>query len=498
MEVDEPKNIRIRPLYQDTSVPAPSHDMWIEIRSADLIEGGPAPVTWGFTRSAEVLVPSLIDLPARTRGDFTELAVDLYAPIFPERPEYLCEVDLLLRGEVIGTKIFRKATQRHQFVVSTQILFEDANVLEFAARMMFGEAEAARFFVRAFYVQKDRLIRSLEKNCIWIFSTARSGSTWLSHDILCWNGRTRPMDEPGLGRMFAPFDWVAERFYDLPRKAAHFQSGLDYEIKKKIRDGKHGIPPFERAFIYAGQENQIWSMQNWSMYLETLKDTAFRHVVNEWGMLGYQNVVFKMPNDSQAADVIMQAFPRSFMIFLMRDGRDVMKSRFSLFASQNLAETTDYQMRLYAIAFYAHFWNFQVDIIQSAFAAHAPERRLRVRYEDLRRDPSKELRLIFDRICGPITKNELAELITRTSLENIPDDQKGPDKPRQTGQIGKYTDVFSQQEIELMEAIMGPNLRRFGYALGNDMSAHTPEDTIVRCDEPATDSAGEIVPLQDD
>ena len=42
------------------------------------------------------------------------------------------------------------------------------------------------------------------------------------------------MDEPGLGRMFAPFDWVAERFYDLPRKAAHFQSGLDYEIKKKI------------------------------------------------------------------------------------------------------------------------------------------------------------------------------------------------------------------------------------------------------------------------
>src|SRR3984957_14368757 len=283
MEVDEPKNIRIRPLYQDTSVPAPARDMWIEIRSADLIEGGPAPVTWGFTRSAEVLVSSLIDLPARTRGDFTELAVDLYAPIFPERPEYLCEVDLLLRGEVIGTKIFRKATQRHQFVVSTQILFEDANVLEFAARMMFGEAEAARFFVRAFYVQKDRLIHHLEKTCIWIFSTARSGSTWLSHDILCWNGRTRPMDEPGLGRMFAPFDWVAERFYDLPRKAAHFQSGLDYESKKKIRDGKHGIPPFERAFIYAGQENQIWSMQNWSMYLETLKDTAFRHVINEWG-----------------------------------------------------------------------------------------------------------------------------------------------------------------------------------------------------------------------
>lgn len=295
MEADEPKKIRIRPLYQDTSVPAPSQDMWIEIRSADLIEGGPAPVTWGFTRSAEVLVPSLIDLPARTRGDFTELAVDLYAPIFPERPDYLCEVDLLLRGEVIGTKIFRKATQRHQFVVSTQVLFLEPNVLELSARMTFGDAQAARFFVRAFYIQKDRFIRNLEKNCIWIFSTARSGSTWLSHDILCWDGRTRPMDEPGLGRMFAPFDWVAERFYDLPLKAAHFHSGLDYESKTKIRDGKYGIPPFERAFIYAGQENQIWSMQNWSMYLDILKDAAYRHVINEWECWATRMLCSKCP-----------------------------------------------------------------------------------------------------------------------------------------------------------------------------------------------------------
>ena len=107
-------------------------------------------------------------------------------------------------------------------------------------------------------------------------------------------------------------------------------------------------------------------------------------------------------------------------------------------------------MRLHAIAFYAHFWNFQVDIIQSAFAAHAPERSFLVRYEDLRLDPSKSPRVIFDRLCKTITDEELAGLITTTSLENIPDDQKGPDKPRQTGQIGKYAEVFSQKEIELM------------------------------------------------
>src|ERR1019366_4056155 len=108
--------------------------------------------------------------------------------------------------------------------------------------------------------------------------------------------------------------------------------------------------------------------------------------LNEWGLIDYRNVVFKMPNESHAADVIMRAFPRSFMIFLMRDGRDVMKSRFSPFASPTLAETTDPRMRLHAIAFWSHFWNFQVDIIHSAFSAHPPQRSLFVRYEDLPRD----------------------------------------------------------------------------------------------------------------
>src|ERR1700722_10485724 len=204
-------------------------------------------------------------------------------------------------------------------------------------------------------------------------------------------------------------------------------------------------------------------MQNWPMYLETLKDTAFRHVIIEWGMLGYQNVVFKMPNDSHAADVIMQAFPESFMIFLMRDGRDVMKSRFSPFASPDLAATDDPELRLYAIAFWSHFWNFQVDITYSAFSAHPPERSLFLRYEDLRRNTFEELRRIIDQVGIPMTGDALADLVARTTLEHLPAGQRGPGKPRQDGQIGRYASVFSPPEIALMESIMGANLRRFGY-----------------------------------
>ncbi len=471
MDVDhEPRTIRIRPLDRDTSVPAPSPDVWVEIRSTDL-DGGLAPKTWGFVQSAELLVPSLFDLPARTHGNFTELAVDLYAPIFPERPEYLYEVELSLRGETVGKKTFRNFTQRHQVFVSTQLLFEESNLLTISARLISGGPEAPRFFVRVFYAQKDRLLRSLENNSIWIFSTARSGSGWLSKDILCWSDQSRPMDEPGFGNMFASLDWIAERFYGLPDKPVYFQSGFDYEQKKKIRDNGLSMPPFERSFIYARQENKIWNAQNWHMYLGMLKDIAFQHVMNEWGMIDYKSVVFKMPNESHAADVIMQAFPGSFMIFLMRDGRDVMKSRFSPFASRDLVETSDPQLRLHAIAFYAHFWNFQVDIIQAAFDAHPQGQRLLVHYEALRQNPAEQVSLIFDRIGTPISDVELAELIQKTTLENIPADQKGPDKPRQTGQIGKYSSVFSGEEISLMEAIMGPNLRRYSYELSTEIKA---------------------------
>jgi Sulfotransferase family len=491
MEVGfESRKIRIRPLDRDTGIAAPSQDVWVEIQSADL-DGAPPPKTWGFAQSAELLVPSLLDLPGRTLGDFSELAVDLYAPIFPEQPQYVYEVDLLLRGAVIDTKTFRNFTQRHQFIVSTQLLFEDVNILTLSVRSISGGADEPRFFVRVFYVQKDRLVRMLEKSSIWVFSTARSGSTWLSQDILCWDGQARPMDEPGLGKMFAPLDWVAERFYGLPGKATYLESGLDYETKARVRDDGSAMPPFERSFIFAGQENQIWNAQNWKMYLRILRDTAFKHVINEWGMIDYQRVVFKMPNDSHAADVIMQAFPESFMILLMRDGRDVLKSRFSPFGSPDLAETSDAQLRLHAIAFYSHFWNFQVDIMQSAFSAHAPERSLLVHYEDLRRAPTEWIRLIFDRIGAPLSDEALAALVAKTSLENIPADQKGPDKPRQTGQVGRYTDVFSDEEVALMEAIMGPNLLRFGYALQSDMTADASAVTLVDRDVPGTDNPSE-------
>lgn len=465
-EVQEvPRVVIVQRLDRDTMAPELEQQIAVAIDGPDLRRGGQKPETWGFKKTADLRVPSMLDLPARTQGNFTDVMIDLAAPVFPVYPDHIWEVVVRLRGKVLATRQFRNFTQRHQIILPISALFEDVNALRLEARALEGKGMVPRFYVRVFYVQQDRLQALVERDSVWVFSVARSGSSWLSQDILCHDHTARSMDEPGIGRLFAPLDWVAERFYDLANKAAHVQSGLDYETKAKRRDDAGFIPVFERSFMFGHQENSIWSAQNRAMYLDLIRTTVFQHVLHEWGVIDYQHTVFKMPNDSHGADVIMQALPDAFMILLMRDGRDVMKSRFSPFASPDLATTTDAALRLHAIAFYAHLWNFQVDIMQAAFAGHAPERRLLLRYEDLRVNPTPQLREMFDRIGMAIDDAALDALVTRTRLENIPAAEKGPDKPRQTGQIGKYANVFSDPEIALMEAIMGRNLRRFGYKL---------------------------------
>jgi hypothetical protein len=223
------------------------------------------------------------------------------------------------------------------------------------------------------------------------------------------------------------------------------------------------MPPFERAFKDMRHETRMFNLVNEALYHRLLRDCALEHVLNEWGVLAYDRLVFKMPNDSHGADFIMRAFPRAWMIFLMRDGRDVMRSRFTPFASDILAETTDASLRTQAIAYYAHFWNFQVDIMRDAYDAHAADRRHFLRYEDVRQKPAAEIPRLLNRIGMAVTEEQLPRLLHDVTLENMPADQRGPDKPRQDGKIGGFRDTFSPAEIELMNNIMGANLRRYGY-----------------------------------
>jgi hypothetical protein len=362
-------------------------------------------------------------------------------------------------------RLFHKWYGRHQFLIPIQSFRLAINLIELAAettRPGQSNGDEIQFEVGIALTSKPRIWQALEKSAIWLFSTARSGSTWLAMDVLCSDIRARPVDESGIGRMFAPLRWDAERFFEPEARRFYVESGLEWSTEARTTEAE---PVFERAFANLAQENQIFSRHNFEFYHRMLHDIALEHVLNEWGIFDFERLVFKMPNDSHGADFIMRAFPGSHMVFLIRDGRDVMRSRFSLFASPLLAETTDPRLRSYAIAYYSHFWNFQVDIMRAAFESHAENLRILVRYEEMRRDPVSTIGGLFRHLGLAIAPDELLRLADTTRLESYPPSQRGPDKPRQNGFIGGYRNFFSAEEVATMNAIMGPNLVRYGYAV---------------------------------
>jgi hypothetical protein len=422
-----------------------------------------------FRWTATLEVPKLLYLLEHpgVEGAFTHLAVDVQSPFVSEHQDWEIEVGITIDGTPFDKRLYHKCYTRHQFLIPLPVLrFEKHQITVNAvvARTGVPTDDQPEHKIQLCLISQPRLWAELEKRSVWVYSTARSGSTWLTHDVLCADIRARPVDESGIGRMFAPLQWDAERFFDAGTRNFYIESGFPFEIGEKQRP-RHGLPVFQRSFANLDLENQILSRHNFDFYHEMLRDVTFGHVLNEWGLLGYPRVVFKMPNDSHGADFIMRAFPGSHMVFMMRDGRDVMRSRFSPFASRALATTANRDLRRFGIFYYSHLWNFQLDIIRSAFEGHASERRILVYYEQLRTDPVRVITELYQHLSMPGTPQEIASLAERTRLENVPAAERGPDKPRQNGIVGGFRQVFDEEEIALMNAIMGPNLTRYGYDL---------------------------------
>ena len=370
------------------------------IIESDLPEPVPGPRSTGFLQRAEIRVPALADLPARTAGRATHLVIDLWADL-PDDEHVPHRVSLRLNGVHLEQRILVRWYRRHQYFIPLHRLIGDLNRLELAAESVDDQPRrTVPHTLDVFLSNRESVLDTLERDSIWIFSSARSGSTWLGQDILGWRNRSRPMDETGLGRMAAPLELQPERFIGIADRSFHFEGGFNYE-SGMVQRGHDGLPPFERHLAEIARTEpmeHLFSRYNRVMLLSSIRELALTHVINTWGVLDYDRVVFKAPTDSIGADLLMQALPNAQMIHLLRDGRDVMRSWFSPFMSPTLSATTDARTRREAIGFYAHFWNFITDIIRSAYEAHNPTRRLLLRYEDLRLKSSDGIRKLFDHL----------------------------------------------------------------------------------------------------
>lgn len=292
-----------------------------------------------------------------------------------------------------------------------------------------------------------------EESLIWIFGSGRSGSTWLMR-MMRRQRDTVQVNEPGIG----------EHLADLRTRAS---SGPAIEFFR-YNDLRADTPDYFFGDEYA----DVWK----PLLRELILRRLHAHVARLAAQREIENprVVIKEPNGSQAADIILSVLPRSGMVLLVRDGRDVVDSALASALGgswgNKFGSEIDDSQRMPYIRHRASLWLHTMEVAQTAYDAHPDDRKILVRYEDLLADTQGWLRKIFDRFGLRASDAKVAKIVSLEAFENVPDDRKGPDKPIRAASPGLWRQNLSPAEQELMGSIMNAKLRDLGYEVDSPQS----------------------------
>ena len=271
-------------------------------------------------------------------------------------------------------------------------------------------------------------------NLIWIFGSARTGSTWLAammadlEDHTWWH-------EPMVGYLFGH---------------------LYYERARARRENEH--------FVLGGDK---------SLWLGPVRRFVLDSASARFpGLIDGGYLVIKEPHGTLGAPLLMEALPESRMILLVRDPRDVVSSKIDAAREGSWAEeaqrrrgqekkntSADKRPDAFVKSQARRYLNL-IDLAQQAYDAHAG-RKILVRYEDLRADPMETMRRIYTTLEIPAEVRELARVVEKHAWENIPEKMKGSGKFYRKGSPGGWTEDLTPEQVETVERITAPLLDRY-------------------------------------
>jgi len=277
----------------------------------------------------------------------------------------------------------------------------------------------------------------LEKNIVWLFGSARSGTTWLGTQLLSHN--TLIMSEPHITNHIGFRNWGVK-----DRVARHI------DLRSKNPD-----------YFFSKMYQNTW------MYF--LRKLILNRIYSQFLDLTH-TIVIKEPMGIGASDIISKCMPHSKIIILLRDGRDVIDSQIDAIRDDTSWATIrtgttplDPNKIKETIEEYAKSWTSLIDNLMNTYENHAQDKLLLLRYEKLRRDTVEELQRIYKFLEIKIQKNEIENIVSRYSFENIPASEKGSGKFTRFASPGKWKEDFNDSEKTIMEKIMGNTLRRLEY-----------------------------------
>jgi hypothetical protein len=180
-------------------------------------------------------------------------------------------------------------------------------------------------------------------------------------------------------------------------------------------------------------------------------------------------VVIKEPGGSHMASELVSITPGSRLVFLLRDGRDVVDSwldayREGTWASNDGAYAVGQEGRVGFIRWQAAVWKYRTEAVQAAYDAHDPARRIKVRYEDLLSEPVRHLGAILETLELDADPKLVGDLVEAEAHRNVPQDRKGPGHEIRFAKPGTWQENLTPEEVTAMEAVLGDRLVADGYA----------------------------------
>jgi hypothetical protein len=322
---------------------------------------------------------------------------------------------------------------------------EGRNMGERFARVRRRVARRARKLRRAYERPRgDRAGGISPENLVWIFGSARTGSTWL-------------------GAMMADLenhDWWHEPM------VGHLFGHLYNERAGRRRDDEH--------FILGG-DRELWL----GPVREFVLGSASARFPGVAGKRGY--LVIKEPHGAQGAPLLMEALPESRMILLIRDPRDVVASKMDLAREDSRVreaakkrgqekknvsadERPDAFVKSQATRYLRH-----IRFAQRAYDAHGG-RKVLIRYEDLKADALGTMRRIYSVLEIPVEERELERVVQKHSWENIPEKKKGSGMFHRKATPGGWAEDLTPEQAKVVESITAPLLEEF-YAENRRLSS---------------------------
>jgi hypothetical protein len=291
----------------------------------------------------------------------------------------------------------------------------------------------------------------------WIFGSSRSGSTWLLR-MLSALERVIPVDDPHIGHHLGiwrpiPLAWATAK--DPPKL------GTLADFKRQKRD-----------YLFSDRYADTWIPKLRDMIAARFEAQAADDIAAAGG-IDRPVVVVKEPG-SHAADTIMDLFPDSGLIFLLRDGRDVVDSwldayREGSWATEEGAYGLDDAGRPALIRWQSSVWLHRTQVVQETYARTAPGRRVLIRYEQMRADPVGALARICDLLGIESSREQLGGIAKSNEFSRVPESRKGAGREIRRAQPGSWADHMSREEIVAMHEILGDKLDELGYLKPGDI-----------------------------